>query len=197
MRALQGKVALVVGGTRGTGGAISRRLAVNGAAVAIICLSRSGDADAMESELRGSGAAIHMIQADVIDASVLTDAIGEVVSHFGRPGVLVNVAGTAIVGPLESYADDAFDRIFALNVSASFLAAKATSREMREGGRIITIGSIVADRMSGPAGLLRRQQVCAGRLDPGSGARARRTWDHCGSHPAWPHRHRAEPGGGS
>ena len=68
--------------------------------------------------------------------------------------MLVNVAGMAIVGPLDSYADDAFDRIFALNVRAPFLAAKAASHVMREGGRIITIGSIVADRMPGAGGTL-------------------------------------------
>ena len=154
MRALEGKVALVIGGTRGIGAAISRRMAADGASVAIIYLSRSADAANIANELRDSGATVYMVQADVSDPAALTDAIGEIESHFGRLDVLVNVAGMAIVGPLDSYADDAFDRIFALNVRAPFLAAKAASKVMREGGRIITIGSIVADRMPGAGGTL-------------------------------------------
>ena len=117
-------------------------------------LSRSADAENIAIGLRDSGAIVYMVQADVSDPTALTDAIGEIASHFGRLDVLVNVAGMAIVGPLESYADDAFDRIFALNVRAPFLAAKAASKVMREGGRIITIGSIVADRMPGAGGTL-------------------------------------------
>jgi len=77
-----------------------------------------------------------------------------VIEHFGRIDVLVSVAGMAIVGLLDGYADDAFDRIFALNVRAPFLAAKKASTVMQEGGRIITIGSIVADRMPGDGGTL-------------------------------------------
>ena len=154
MRALEGKVALVIGGTRGIGAAISRRMAADGASVAIIYLSRSADADNIASKLRDSGATVYMVQADVSDPAALTDSIGAIASHFGRLDVLVNVAGMAIVGPLDSYPDDAFDRIFALNVRAPFLAAKAASKVMREGGRIITIGSIVADRMPGAGGTL-------------------------------------------
>ena len=154
MRALEGKVALVVGGTRGIGAAITRRMASDGAAVAIIYLNRSADAESFASELRDKGAAVYMVQADVSIPDALTNAIDEIASHFGRLDVLVNVAGMAIVGPLDSYADDAFDRIFALNVRAPFLAAKAASKAMREGGRIITIGSIVADHMPGAGGTL-------------------------------------------
>ena len=154
MRALDGKVALVIGGTRGIGAAISRRMAADGGSVAIVYLSRSADAESFGRELRGKGTAVHLVQADVGDPSALTDAIGEVVSHFGRLDILVNVAGMAIVGPLDSYADDAFDRIFALNVRAPFLASKIASSAMAAGGRIITIGSIVADRMPGAGGTL-------------------------------------------
>ena len=134
MRALEGKVALVIGGTRGIGAAISRRMAADGASVAIIYLSRSVHADNIASELRDSGAAVYMVQADVSDPAALTDAIGAIASYFERLDVPVNVAGMAIVGALASYANDAFDRIFALNVTAPFLAAKAASKVMREGG---------------------------------------------------------------
>ena len=154
MQALDGKVALVIGGTRGIGAAISRRMAADGASVAIVYLSRADEADRFAGELRDRGADIHLTQADVADPPALDRAIDAVTAHFGRLDVLVNVAGMAIVGPLDGYADDAFDRIFALNVRAPFLAARRAARIMREGGRIITIGSIVADRMPGAGATL-------------------------------------------
>jgi 3-oxoacyl-[acyl-carrier protein] reductase len=154
MRTLEGKVALVIGGTRGIGAAISRRMATDGASVAIIYLNRSAEAEALESELIDEGSAIYLVQADVTDPNALNKAIDNVAQHFGRLDVLVSVAGMAIVGPLESYADDAFDKIFALNVRAPFLAAQKASTVMVGGGRIITIGSIVADRMPGDGGTL-------------------------------------------
>lgn len=154
MRTLEGKVALVIGGTRGIGAAISRRMAADGASVAVIYLSRCAEAENFGNELRAKGAAVCMIQADVSNPGDLSDTIDQVALHFGRLDVLVNVAGMAITGPLDTYADDAFDRIFALNVRAPFLAAKKASAMMKEGGRIITIGSIVADRMPGEGGTL-------------------------------------------
>lgn len=95
-----------------------------------------------------------MVQADVSDPGALNDAIDQIVNHFGRLDILVSVAGTAIVGPLEAYPDDAFDRSFALNVRAPFLAAKKAAGLMTKGGRIVTIGSVVADRMPGAGGTL-------------------------------------------
>lgn len=154
MRALDGKVAIVVGGTRGIGAAISRRMAADGASVGVIYLSRSNDAECLADELRSKGSAAFAVQADACDAEALNSAIDQIASHFGRLDLLVSVAGTAIVGPLDAYADDAFDQIFALNVKAPFLAAKKAASLMTEGGRIITIGSIVADRMPAAGGTL-------------------------------------------
>lgn len=154
MRALDNKVALVIGGTRGIGAAISRRMAAEGAAVAIVYLSRHAEAQDLERALRDEGEAVLLVQADVSDPDALAGAIDRAARHFGRLDILVNVAGMAIVGPLNAYADDAFDRIFALNVRAPFLAAKQAAALMQAGGRIITIGSIVADRMPGEGGTL-------------------------------------------
>lgn len=154
MRTLEGKVVLVLGGTRGIGAAVTCRMAADGASVAVVYLSRSDEAESFASELRDQGSAICMIQADISDPRALVAAIDQVVLRFGRLDVLVNVAGMAIVGPLDTYADDAFDRLFALNVRAPFLAAKKAATIMGEGGRIIMIGSIVADHMPGAGGTL-------------------------------------------
>lgn len=154
MRVLDGKVAIVIGGTRGIGAAISRRMVADGASVGIIYLNRSSDAERLASELRLEGTDALLVQADVTDTHALNGAIDRIASSFGRLDILVSVAGMAIVGPLEHYADDAFDRAFALNVRAPFLAAKKAASLMIEGGRIIAIGSIVADRMPGDGGTL-------------------------------------------
>lgn len=154
MLPLDGKVALVIGGARGIGAAISRRMIADGASVSIIYRSRSDIAEGLASELSDGMKSVLTIQADVTDPTALASAMDTSFAHFGRLDVLVSVAGMAIVGPLDAYADDAFDRTFALNVRAPFLAAKKAATMMNAGGRIITIGSIVADRMPGDGGTL-------------------------------------------
>jgi 3-oxoacyl-[acyl-carrier protein] reductase len=154
MSDLLGKVAIIIGGTRGIGAAISRRMVADGASVGIVYRSRSDDAASIADELKAKGSRAFIVQADVCDTDALNNAIDHIASHFGRLDILVSVAGMAIVGPLEGYADNAFDLIFALNVRAPFLAAKKAASLMTEGGRIITIGSIVADRMPGAGGTL-------------------------------------------
>lgn len=151
---LDGKVALVIGGSRGIGAAIGRRLAAEGAAIGFTYLGRVDAADAHADDLRAAGAAMLAIRADAADPAALTQAIDAVVDRFGRIDILVNHAGLAITGPLDDYADDAFDRVFAINVRAPFVAARTAARLMTAGGRIITIGSIVADRMPGAGGTL-------------------------------------------
>jgi 3-oxoacyl-[acyl-carrier protein] reductase len=149
MAALLDKVALVIGGTRGIGAAVSRRLAANGASLAIIYRNRSAEAELLAGEIGGAGAEPVVVQADVSDVGALVGAIDEVLRHFGRIDILVNVAGAAETGDLDSYSDGAFDRVFAVNVRAPFIAAQKVAAGMGAGGRIITIGSIVADRAPG------------------------------------------------
>lgn len=151
---LTGRVALILGGTRGIGAAISRRLANDGAALAIVHHSRTTEAEALAAELGASGASVRLLRADLADPVALEAVIDDAFAAFGRLDILVSVAGIAITGPLDSYADDAFDRSFALNVRAPFLAARRAAGLMREGGRIVLIGSIVADRMPGAGGTL-------------------------------------------
>ena len=149
MTALHGKIALVIGGTRGIGAAITRRLAADGASLAVIYRSRADDARLFVHGIENSGGAVFAVQADVSDAAALRAAIDTVIARYGTIDILVNVAGMSENGTLASYADDAFDRVFAVNVRAPFIAAQRVAAAMTTGGRIITIGSIVADRAPG------------------------------------------------
>jgi 3-oxoacyl-[acyl-carrier protein] reductase len=151
---LHGKIALILGGSRGIGAAISRRMAADGASVAIVHLSRSAEADELARGLERAGTEVLVVQADLADPNRLAEAVDRAVDRFGRVDILVNNAGLAVTGPLDDYPADAFDRVFAVNVRAPFLAAQKLARQMRDGGRIITIGSIVADRMPGSGGTL-------------------------------------------
>ncbi|MEG3144458.1 SDR family oxidoreductase [Sphingomonas sp. RT2P30] len=154
MTSLTGKVALVIGGTRGIGAAISRRMVADGAALAIVYRSRAQEAQQLATELHGRGGAVLALQADVADPAALRAAIDEAIARLGRIDILVSVAGLAITGSLDSYAEDAFDRQFAVNVRAPFLAAQRVAEQMVAGGRIIMIGSIVADRAPGAGATL-------------------------------------------
>lgn len=149
MTALRGKIALVIGGTRGIGPAITRRLAADGASTAVIYRSRADDARQFAREIEDGGTEVFAVQADVSDATALRTAIDTVIARFGGIDILVNVAGMSENGTLASYADDAFDRVFAVNVRAPFIAAQRVAAAMTTGGRIITIGSIVTDRAPG------------------------------------------------
>ena len=144
---LDGKVALVTGGSRGIGAAIAKRLAADGAAVAITYSSAKQKADEVVRAIESAGGRALAIQADNNDADAVRSAVTETVKSFGGLDVLVSNAGIAIFKPLEEYSLEEFDRTVAVNVRAVFVAAQEASRHMKEGGRIITIGSINADRM--------------------------------------------------
>lgn len=154
MRALDGKVALVIGGTRGIGAAISRRMVADGASLAMVYQSREDEAEELRSSLSAQGAGVLAIRADASNPAVLTDAFATTSEQFGRLDIVVVVAGTAVIGAIETLADDDFDRTFAINVRAPFVAARNASQIMQPGGRIIFIGSIVADRCPGKGSTL-------------------------------------------
>jgi 3-oxoacyl-[acyl-carrier protein] reductase len=144
---LAGKVALITGGSRGIGAAIAKRLAAEGASVAITYTSGQQKADEVVRAVVSDGGRALAIRADNTDAKAVKSAVAETVRTLGRLDVLVNNAGIAVVKSFDEFALEDFDRSVAVNVRAVFVAVQEASRHMKEGGRIITIGSVNADRM--------------------------------------------------
>ncbi len=144
---LAGKVAFIHGGSRGIGAASARRLAREGAAVAIGYASSAIAAEALAEEIQAAGGRAIAIKADATDAQALAAAIDGVAERFGRLDILVNSAGVLHVAPTEEFSLADFDRTLAVNVRSVFVASQAAARHMREGGRIINIGSTNAQRM--------------------------------------------------
>ncbi|HEX2525479.1 MAG TPA: SDR family oxidoreductase [Geminicoccus sp.] len=146
MSALQGKVALVTGGSRGIGAAIVRRLVQDGAAVAFTYVSSREKAEALAREMEAEGGKLLPIQADATDADAVTSAVRQAVQAFGKLDVLVNSAGVYEAGSLDELSIEAFDRMVAVNIRSVFVAIQEAVRHMPEGGRIVTIGSCVSER---------------------------------------------------
>lgn len=144
------KVALVTGGSRGIGEAIVRRLAAEGAAVAFTYASSSDKALALVSQIESDGGKALAIQADSADVVAIERAVSTTVERFGALNILVNNAGILQLGSVDAFSLEDFDRMFAVNVRATFAAAKACSPVMQAGDRIISVGSVVAQRSGFP-----------------------------------------------
>ncbi|KYF77406.1 oxidoreductase [Sorangium cellulosum] len=145
MSTLKGKVALVTGGSRGIGAAIAKRLAHEGAAVAITYAASPVKAAEVVHAIEAAGGRAVAVRADSADAEAVKGAVATTVKTFGRIDVLVNNAGVAAMAPLDQFSLEEFDRLMAVNVRGLFVAAQEAVRHMGEGGRIINIGSISGD----------------------------------------------------
>ncbi|VXC33904.1 SDR family oxidoreductase [Massilia sp. 9I] len=144
---LEGKVAFISGGSRGIGAAIAQRLASEGAQVVIGYAASSAAALALVDRIETGGGKAIAVQADAADPVALTKAIDDAAARFGRLDILVNNAGVLLLGPVDEFSLEDFDRTLAVNVRAVFVAAKAAAAHMRDGGRIINISSTNALRM--------------------------------------------------
>src|SRR6201998_1362841 len=147
---LEGKIALITGGSRGIGAAIAKRLAADGGTVAIT-YTKGGDAAAsVIKEIERAGGKAIAIQADAADAGAVKAAVEKTVATFGRLDILVNNAGTAIPKPFEEATFEEMDRVIDINLRGVFVATQAALKHLPEGGRIITIGSAVGERVLTP-----------------------------------------------
>src|SRR6476619_1369161 len=149
-RKLEGKIALITGGSRGIGAAIAKRLAADGANVAITYSKGADAAAAVVKEIEGDGGKAIAIQADATDAAAGKAAVEKTVATFGRLDVLVNNAGTAIPKTFEETTLEEMDRMIDINIRGAFVATQAALKHMKDGGRIIMIGSCVGERMMTP-----------------------------------------------
>jgi 3-oxoacyl-[acyl-carrier protein] reductase len=145
-----GRVALVTGGSRGIGAAIARRLAADGADVAITYLSAADRAAEVVADVERAGRRGLAIRADGAVAQAAAEAVERAVAELGRLDVLVNNAGVFPTGPVEDVGLDELERTLALHTRAPFLAAQAAIRNMGPGGRIISIGSCFVERVPSP-----------------------------------------------
>jgi 3-oxoacyl-[acyl-carrier protein] reductase len=142
---LTGKVALVTGGSRSLGAAIAKRLAADGAAVALTYSASPEKAADVVRAIEAAGGRALAIRADAADAAAVRAAVAKTVEAFGGLDILVNNAGTLVVKPLDQLTLEDFDRIVAVNVRGLFVATQEAARHMQDGGRIINIGSINSD----------------------------------------------------
>ena len=142
---LSGKVALVTGGSRGIGAAIAKRLAREGAQVAITWSTNSDKATEVVESIKAAGGHAIAIQADSANPADIRRAVASVVEQEGGLDILINNAGVATMVPVEEFQEADFDRLMAVNVKGVYVATQEALRHLKAGGRIINIGSINAD----------------------------------------------------
>jgi 3-oxoacyl-[acyl-carrier protein] reductase len=145
-----GKVALVTGGSRGIGAGIVRRLAVDGAGVAFTYATSGAKAQELVREVEASGGNAIAFKADSGSAEELQNVVNQTVSKLGSLDIFVSNAGILKIALLDQFTLEDFDQMLAVNVRAAFVGIQAAARDMKDGGRIITIGSNTAIRSAFP-----------------------------------------------
>ncbi|MEC4018175.1 SDR family NAD(P)-dependent oxidoreductase [Streptomyces sp. H27-D2] len=151
---LDGRAALVTGGSRGIGEAIVLRLAAAGADVAFTYQHSADRAADLVDRVKALGRRAWAVQADSADPAAVRASVDGAAAEFGRLDILVNNAGAGVIGPIEGIGPEDVDRVLDVNVRAPFIAAQAAVPHLTEGGRIINIGSCMAQRVAFPGGAL-------------------------------------------
>ncbi|WP_327151665.1 3-oxoacyl-ACP reductase family protein [Nocardia sp. NBC_01329] len=147
---IEGKVALITGGSRGIGAAIAERLAADGADIALTYNASAERAEEVVSRIRETGRRAVAVHAPAADQEAVPAAVDRTVAEFGRLDILVNNAGIFPYGTIDELTMEQFDETMNLHVRAPFAAARAASPHLGEGGRIISIGSNLAERATQP-----------------------------------------------
>jgi len=147
MGTLTGKVALVTGGSRGIGAAIARRLAKEGANVALTYHSAAKKAAIVVAEIEQAGGKALAIAADNNDPIAIQQSVTKTIAEFGQIDILINNAGILIAKPIIDLTLEDLEKTLAVNVKAVFIASQTAAEHMSKGGRIISIGSNLADRV--------------------------------------------------
>lgn len=151
-REQEGKVALVLGGSRGIGAAVVERLARDGAKVAFTYAASADSAQALRARIEANGGEALALKADSADADQVKAAIDQAVERFGRLDILVVNAGVLKLAKVDEMSLEDFDRLVAVNVRGVFAAIHHAAPRLADGGRIITIGSNSAERVAFPGG---------------------------------------------
>ena len=147
---LSGRRVLVTGGSRGIGAAIVCRLAADGAEVAFTFSSSTTAAESVRAAVADEGGVAFAIAADSADPTEVAIAVQSAVASLGGLDVLVNNVGVGYIAPIESFTQDRFDRMVAINLGGTFAYIRNALAHLGAGGRIINIGSINAERVQSP-----------------------------------------------
>src|SRR3984957_15596721 len=150
MNKLKGKVAVVTGASKGIGAAIAKSLAAEGASVVVNYASSQAGANAVVESIKAAGGKAVAVGGDVSKAAEAQGIIDAAIKNYGKLDILVNNSGVYEFGPIESFTEDQFHRIFNINVLGLLLTTKAALKHIGEGGSIINIGSVVS-RVTPPA----------------------------------------------
>lgn len=148
---LEGKVALVTGGSRGIGRAVAEKLAGAGATVVFSYVSNEAAAQEVVAGIEARGGKAQALRFDVGDSEAVKAAVTQIGKDHGGPHILVANAGISLDGLLLRYPDEDLERSFRTNVYGAFYCARAAARAMMKAkwGRIILMGSVVGETGNG------------------------------------------------
>ncbi|MEC4812372.1 MAG: glucose 1-dehydrogenase [Scytonema sp. PMC 1069.18] len=141
MKSLEGKVAIVTGGSGGIGSAICERLAQDGAKVVVHYGGHEDAADHVVTRIKDKGGEAIAVQANLSQVEEIVKLFEETQQSFGSPDIVVNNAGTGVGGPLVEMDEESFDKVFGLNAKGTFFCMKEAARRLNNNGRIVNISS--------------------------------------------------------